>query len=155
MPAWLKPGNLKTNDGGTTDRYHYDESFLANPNQRADSGPGPEPPRDSAEWPAWKAHAKAWRTSIGQRQADVDMQLAMGADLENDLGIINQHEMGQAGWRRRAAMGCRPRHHGSGFPAQCFSGRRLDLCSRSQREFWRGRCHQRNHVQSAQRPPRG
>lgn len=68
------------------------------------SDPGPEPPRDSPEWPAWKAHAKAWRRHIGQRQAWVDMNLAMGADLES-LGIRDVHEEGRAGYRRRALMG--------------------------------------------------
>jgi len=138
MPAWLKEGNLKTNDGGTTDRWHYDESFLKNPNAHADSGPGPEPPRDSPEWPAWKAHAKAWRRSIGQRQADVDMQLAMGADLENDLGIVNVHEMGQAGWNRRRRMGDEGMGGANGWEYDWGSGRKRNMVTsdKTARDRW-------------------
>lgn len=89
--------------------YSTDLGKYADPNyayQEGDemSGPGPEPPRDSPEWANWKAHAKAWRAHIGQRQSWVDMMLGMGNSLD-DLGIRDVKEEGQAGYRRRALMG--------------------------------------------------
>lgn len=63
--------------------------------------PGPEPPRDSPEWPAWKEHARAWRNYIGGRQQYVNEMVGMyGEDALEMLGIRNQKHEGQAGYRR-------------------------------------------------------
>lgn len=108
MPPWRKTGDLPTIGGEgeerSTDRYHFNPAFLNNPGMKAESGPGPEPPKDSPEWPAWKAHARAWRRDIGQWQTEVDNNIAQGMNLE-DMGIFNIHEQGQAGYRRREALG--------------------------------------------------
>lgn len=82
--------------------YGYDPRFSQGADYReAQNNPGPEPPRDSPEWPAWKAHAKAWRRQIGERQQWVDSMVGQGYSLE-DLGIRDVHEEGQAGYRRRS-----------------------------------------------------
>lgn len=82
------------------------------------SGPGPEPPRDSPEWPAWKRHAAAWRNFIGGRQQYVNSMIATGYDPE-DLGIFNRKEEGQAGYRRltqnNGAEIARLRQHGEEY----------------------------------------
>lgn len=63
------------------------------------SNPGPEPPRDSPEWPQWKAHKRAWQNFIGGRQQYVNQMIGIGYNPE-DLGIFNQKEEGMAGYRR-------------------------------------------------------
>lgn len=76
--------------GSSNYQYQWGDEF---------NNPGAEPPRDSPEWPAWKAHAKAWRNFIGQRQNAVDTLVSMGYDPEQ-LGIHPMKEQGLAGWNR-------------------------------------------------------
>lgn len=63
------------------------------------SSPGPEPPRDSPEWPGWKKHAAAWRNFIGGRQQYVNQMIGAGYNPE-DLGITPRKEEGRAGYNR-------------------------------------------------------
>lgn len=63
------------------------------------NNPGAEPERGTPEWTEWKAHAKAWRNFIGQRQNAVDSLVSMGYDPEQ-LGIRPVKEQGLAGWNR-------------------------------------------------------
>lgn len=90
--------------GGETNYNYGDPGIYGDPNYQYQWGdefnnPGPEPPRDSPEWPAWKAQAKAWRNFIGQRQNAVDTLISMGYEPEQ-LGIKPIKEQGLAGWNR-------------------------------------------------------
>ena len=121
--------------------YSTDLGKYGDPNYTYQEGdemtnPGPEPPEDSPEWPAWKAHAKAWRRHIGQRQAWVDAQLASGASLE-DLGIRDVKEEGQAGYRRRALMGDQGMLN-TGWQYDWASGRKRNMVTKdeSARDRW-------------------
>lgn len=80
-----------------------DPNYIYDPNDEM-SSPGAKPPEDSPEFPAWKAHARAWRRFIGQQQSYQDMMLSMGYSPD-DIGIQNIKEHGQAGYRRREALG--------------------------------------------------
>lgn len=85
--------NYRTNLGPQGDRnyqYNVGDEY---------SSPGPEPPRDSPEWPAWQANAAAWRRFIGQRQQYVNQMIGAGYD-PGDLGITPRKEEGRAGYNR-------------------------------------------------------